>query len=112
IPATSGELTLVPHRSIQPPSVESNTDTGVAQAATAATSLSVRPLQPVSVCQEGLGWMLQPLPVPTPSPRSPQTFPSKPRGFFEWRSAVPPIAATVGSAAGKLGEAEKTSSLS
>src|SRR5271165_5776638 len=98
LPATSGLAPLVPPSSIQPgscldhqyssSSYESATHTGVAVLATAATSLSVRLAQPVSVCQVGLGsYALQPPLVPDASTgrvslASPQTVSDHPRALF------------------------------
>jgi hypothetical protein len=56
------EETLVPPNCSQPPLLESKTATPVFGSATAATSVTVRFLQPLSVCQGGLEMKaLQPL---------------------------------------------------
>lgn len=64
--------------------------------ATAATSLSIRCLQPGWVCQDGLASVLlaQPLPVPD------QTVSPQPRALPFEVSEVPPTAVTSGEAAG------------
>src|SRR5579872_1070380 len=65
IPATSCALTLVPPKTFQPPTRVTYAATPVAGSATAATSLTVRFVHPVSCCQLGFGTKtLQPLPVP------------------------------------------------
>src|SRR5271163_1928066 len=100
MPATSGELALVPHTFTQPSSGVLYTDTGVAHAATAATSLVIRPAQPLSVCQEGLANKLQPLPLPDGRSGSNQTSSDQPRAFSARCRLVPPTATTYGSEAG------------
>src|SRR5271163_2501804 len=100
MPATSGEATLVPPTSPQLPSIRM--ETGVTTAATAAMSLSVRLLQPLSVCHLGLGLVVQPLPVPPLMAGSFQTSSNQPRAVSgTLNSAVPPTATTFGEDAGK-----------
>ena len=80
------------------------TDTPVSTAASAATSSSVRMVQPSSFCHEGLGsCLLQPLPVPMNSSGSFHTVSLQPRGLAaSLYSDVPPTATTFGDDAGKL----------
>ena len=69
--------------------------------ASAATSLSVRRAQPVSVCQDGLELSAeQPEPVPSPPALLPQTVSAQPRELVAVDSDVPPTATTSGEAAG------------
>jgi hypothetical protein len=56
--------------------------------ATAETSFSVRPPQPGSLCQAGLVFELQPLPVPV------QAVSAQPRALEAGVSVVPPTATT------------------
>ncbi len=79
----------------------SYTATPVFGSATAATSLLVRLLQPVSVCQDGLGSSAeQPDPVPLPPAPEPQTVSVQPRELAAELSEVPPTAVTYCEAAG------------
>src|SRR5580692_6717372 len=102
-PAVSGVATLVPPTACQPGKINeyvSYTETGVLAEASAATSLSVRSAQPLSVCQAGLAmYRVQPLPV------SPHTDSRQPRPASPSASRlVPPTAITLDRSAGKLVE--------
>src|SRR5215472_6208513 len=77
--------------------------TPVLGSATAATSLSARSAQPVSVCQDGLASSAeQPEPVPSPPAALPQTVSAQPRVLDAGVSEVPPTAVTYWDAAGKV----------
>ena len=99
----------MPQTSHQPPS--SATDTGVSHDPTAATSLSVRKAQPVSVCQAGFGSdALHPPPLPRPRSGSSQTCSDQPRAFDAFLKLVPPTPTTLGEDAGNHGEPVPTNS--
>src|SRR3981189_3236261 len=97
IPATSGELALVPQTSSQPPSGASRTDTGVSHAPTADMSLSILCVHPLSVCHAGFAQnALHPLPVPSLRVvGSFHTLSDQPRAFPALCRAVPPTEITL-----------------
>src|SRR5580693_1794681 len=99
--AMIGDDTLVPPTSRKPSwSKVSKTATPVLGSATADTSLSVRILQPVSVCQEGLASSAeQPDPVPSVLDVL-HTLSVQPRALLACFSEVPPTEVTNCEAAG------------
>src|SRR5487761_1133744 len=91
VEAMTGDATLVPPTSTQPPAPLPYTATPVDGSATADTSATVRFWQPVSRCQAGLpSYAEQPDPVPCP-----------PEAVLVSRvTVVPPTEVTSGEAAG------------
>src|SRR6202012_3165010 len=107
--ASIGEEALVPPTSFQPPLLleVSYTATPVAGSASAATSLSMRLLQPAgrlsALCQDGFGSTEeQPEPVPSEFCEVFHTVSVQPREFDAVLSRVPPTETTFGRLAGKL----------